>query len=92
MTATNLADRTAALQVFHALSDPVRLDVIELLGSGERCVCELTATLDVAQSRLSFHLRVLKDAGLVFDEAASLITELRPHGRYRSLPVSNCCN
>jgi ArsR family transcriptional regulator len=34
---------------------------------GERCVCDLTDALDAAQSRLSFHLKVLKDAGLVSD-------------------------
>ena len=52
---------------FHALSDPTRLQIIELLLGGERCVCELTDSLAAAQSRLSFHLRVLKDAGLVTD-------------------------
>ena len=34
---------------------------------GERCVCDLTDALEAAQSRLSFHLKVLKDAGLVTD-------------------------
>jgi ArsR family transcriptional regulator len=34
---------------------------------GERCVCELQDELDAAQSRLSFHLRVLKEAGLITD-------------------------
>jgi ArsR family transcriptional regulator len=38
-----------------------------MLRSGERCVCELQDALDAAQSRLSFHLRVLKEAGLVQD-------------------------
>ncbi len=56
-----------AIELFHALSDETRLEVIELLRRGERCVCELTDTLDAAQSRLSFHLRVLKDAGVVRD-------------------------
>jgi len=56
-----------AIELFHALSDETRLEIIELLRKGERCVCELTDTLDAAQSRLSFHLRVLKDAGLVRD-------------------------
>lgn len=41
--------------------------MVQLLGDGERCVCDLQVALDVAQSRLSFHLRVLKDAGLVCD-------------------------
>src|SRR5437868_15162085 len=57
--------RSAAL--FHALSDETRLSILDMLREGERCVCELTDALDAAQSRLSFHLRVLKDAGLVSD-------------------------
>jgi ArsR family transcriptional regulator len=52
---------------FHALSDPTRVEIVELLRDGERCVCELTDALDAAQSRLSFHLKVLRDAGLVTD-------------------------
>ncbi len=56
-----------SIELFHALSDETRLEIIELLRKGERCVCELTDTLDAAQSRLSFHLRVLKDAGVVRD-------------------------
>jgi ArsR family transcriptional regulator len=54
-------------QLFHALSDETRLAVLELLRGGERCVCELQDVLDAAQSRLSFHLKVLRDAGLVRD-------------------------
>ena len=56
-----------AIELFHALSDETRIEIIELLRKGESCVCELTDTLDAAQSRLSFHLRVLKDAGVVRD-------------------------
>ena len=59
---------SAALDsIFHALSDETRLDIIERLRPGERCVCELTDALDAAQSRLSFHLKTLKDAGIVTD-------------------------
>ena len=61
----NRTDR--AVELFHALSDETRLQIIELLRKGERCVCDLTDTLDAAQSRLSFHLRVLRDAGIVRD-------------------------
>jgi ArsR family transcriptional regulator len=61
------ADLARLAQLFHALSDATRLRiVVELLG-GERCVCDLTTALDAAQSRLSFHLKTLKDAGLVAD-------------------------
>jgi ArsR family transcriptional regulator len=52
---------------FHALSDETRLQLLELLREGEQCVCGLTDALDAAQSRLSFHLKTLKDAGLVTD-------------------------
>ncbi len=49
----------AARQLLKALADPIRLGIIEALGSGERCVCDLTGELDLAQSRLSFHLKVM---------------------------------
>lgn len=52
---------------FHALSDETRLEVVELLTRGERCVCDLQEAVGAAQSRLSFHLKVLRDAGLVND-------------------------
>ncbi|MDQ6612436.1 MAG: metalloregulator ArsR/SmtB family transcription factor [Gemmatimonadota bacterium] len=60
-------DLTRAASLFHALSDPTRLGILDMLQDGERCVCELQAQLDAAQSRLSFHLKVLRDAGLVTD-------------------------
>jgi ArsR family transcriptional regulator len=50
---------------FHALSDPLRIQVIELLRSQELCVCELCDRLSVTQSKLSFHLKNLKEAELV---------------------------
>jgi ArsR family transcriptional regulator len=63
--ATKTLDHTARL--FHALADPMRLRIAELLRHGERCVCDLTDALDAGQSRLSFHLRTMKEAGLVAD-------------------------
>lgn len=60
-------DLSRSTSIFHALSDETRLAVLQMLGDGERCVCDLQAALDVAQSRLSFHLKVLKEAGLVTD-------------------------
>lgn len=60
-------DLSRARALFHALSDETRLAIIDLLRDGERCVCDLQGDLEAAQSRLSFHLKVLKDAGLVSD-------------------------
>lgn len=50
---------------FQAFSDPLRVQVLELLRQQELCVCELSDHLKIAQSKLSFHLRVLKEAELV---------------------------
>jgi ArsR family transcriptional regulator len=66
-TRTAPADLDRAVELFHALSDETRLSILEMLRGGERCVCELQDELDAAQSRLSFHLRVLREAGLVED-------------------------
>jgi ArsR family transcriptional regulator len=54
-----------AQQLLRALAEPIRLRVLQALQHGERCVCDLTADLELAQSKLSFHLRVLKEAGLI---------------------------
>ncbi len=65
--ATAQIDLSRSTRIFHALSDETRLAVVQMLGGGERCVCDLQDALDVAQSRLSFHLKVLKEAGIVID-------------------------
>jgi ArsR family transcriptional regulator len=67
MTTAAAPDISRAVELFHALSDETRLAIVQRLRGGERCVCDLTDLLDAAQSRLSFHLKVLKDAGLVHD-------------------------
>jgi ArsR family transcriptional regulator len=67
MPTTTVPDTRRAAQLFHALSDETRLEIVRLLSHRERCVCELQDVLDAAQSRLSFHLKTLKDAGLVSD-------------------------
>ncbi|NJN56447.1 MAG: winged helix-turn-helix transcriptional regulator [Leptolyngbyaceae cyanobacterium SL_5_9] len=50
---------------FHALSDPLRIKVLDLLREQELCVCELCDFIGVSQSKLSFHLKTLKEAALV---------------------------
>src|ERR671933_1426956 len=67
MSSATAVDLGRAARLFHALSDETRLGILEMLRGGERCVCELQADLGAAQSRLSFHLRVLREAGLVAD-------------------------
>lgn len=55
------------LSIFKALSDETRLRILKLLENGELCVCHIVAAVDMSQSKVSFHLKVLKDSGLVKD-------------------------
>src|ERR1051325_3114910 len=66
-------ERAEAARIFHALSDETRLEILQRLRIDEQCVCDLMDTLGASQSRLSFHLKVLKEAGLIRD---------RPEGRW----------
>ncbi|BCB97052.1 transcriptional regulator [Dissulfurispira thermophila] len=53
--------------LFHALSDETRLRILKLLEHGELCVCDIVAALDMIQPKVSFHLSILKNAGLIKD-------------------------
>ena len=60
-------DTAALLGRFQAIAEETRLEIVRLLAGGERCVCDLQDELEAAQSRLSFHLKKLKDAGVITD-------------------------
>jgi len=51
--------------VFHALSDPIRLEILSFLRDGEKCVCEIVPHLSLIQPLVSRHLKILKDAGII---------------------------
>jgi len=53
------------LDVLKILSDETRLKIICLLAQNELCVCELMEALRMSQSRISNHLRVLRDTGII---------------------------
>ena len=55
----------AADQVFRALSDRTRLRILQILSSGERCVCDIVEVLGLSQPKVSRHLAYLRRAGLV---------------------------
>lgn len=65
MLIASLSTSNNIMAGFHALSDPLRLAVIELLMEQELCVCDLCSRLEVNQSKLSFHLKSLKEANLI---------------------------
>ena len=52
-------------KIFKALSDPIRLEILDFLRDGEKCVCEITPHLNLIQPLVSRHLKLLKDSGLV---------------------------
>jgi ArsR family transcriptional regulator len=60
-------DNTRRLQarVFYALSDPIRLEILEFLRGGEKCVCEIVPHMNLVQPVVSRHLKILRDSGLV---------------------------
>lgn len=52
-------------RIFKALCDPKRLAILEQLRSGEKCACVLQEPMDLTQSGLSYHMKILCDSGLV---------------------------
>jgi ArsR family transcriptional regulator len=53
------------VRMLRALSDPTRLEIIEYLSAGERCVCEIIPAFERSQSTISKHLNILYEAGIV---------------------------
>ena len=51
--------------IFKALCDEKRLSILELLKGGEKCVCVLMEELNIAQSALSYHMKILCESGIV---------------------------
>lgn len=55
-------------RVLAAVAEPTRLAALQIIwDGGEHCVCELMERLNSGQSRMSRHMKVLRDAGLVLD-------------------------
>ena len=95
------------VSLFHALSDETRLALLDQLKNGERCVCELTDAMKAGQSRLSFHLKVLKESGLIQDrregrwmyysinrdaiEELEELVETLKHAMKSSASTNRCC-
>lgn len=74
----DLEDVTAAVDTFKALTDPLRVAVLRMLSvGGPICVCVLVEILDVEYSKLSYHLKILREAGLVATERDGNFAEYR---------------
>ncbi|MCI2055783.1 MAG: metalloregulator ArsR/SmtB family transcription factor [Oscillibacter sp.] len=67
-------------KVFKAFCDEKRLAILELLRSGEKCACVLLDDLDMGQSGLSYHMKILCESGIV---------ESRQEGKWTHYKISD---
>ncbi len=76
-------------KVFKALCDPKRLAILEQLRSGEKCACVLQEPMDLTQSGLSYHMKILCDSGLVVSRQEGKWTHysLSESGRERAIDL-----
>ena len=74
-------------KVFKALCDPNRLAILELLRSGEKCACVLLEQLELKQSGLSYHMKILCESGIVASRQEGKWTHYRLSGEGRDRAV-----
>ena len=76
-------------RVFKALCDPKRLAILEQLRGGEKCACVLQEPLDLTQSGLSYHMKILCDSGIVVSRQEGKWTHYRlsSSGRDRAVQL-----
>ena len=76
-------------KVFKALCEPKRLAILEQLRTGEKCACVLQEPMDLTQSGLSYHMKILCDSGLVVSRQEGKWTHYRlsESGRARAVQL-----
>ena len=86
-------DYRAAARVFKALCDPKRLAILEELRGGEKCACVLQEPMELTQSGLSYHMKVLCESGLVESRQEGKWThyQLSRTGREYAVKLLLCC-
>lgn len=67
-------------KIFKALCDENRLRILELLRGGEKCACILQENLDLKQSGLSYHMKILTESGIVESRQAGKWTHYKISG------------
>jgi protein-tyrosine-phosphatase/DNA-binding transcriptional ArsR family regulator len=102
LTAPSSSEVGEHVAVLTAAADPTRWTILQRLARGQTCVCDLQAEVAVAPNLLSYHLKVLRDAGLVTcsrrgrwvdyrlcPDATERLTAALPGGGERSRPLSH---
>ena len=72
-----VTDHQKHAKVFRALCDPKRLAILELLRSGEKCACVLMDRLEMGQSAVSYHMKILCESGIVASRQEGTWTHYR---------------
>lgn len=75
-------------KVFKALCDVRRLAILEHLRGGEKCICMLQEDMDIGQSALSYHMKILCDSGIVVSRQDGKWTHYRLSDGGRAAAVS----
>lgn len=81
-------DYSAQAKIFKGLCDPKRLAILDQLRSGEKCACVLQDALDMTQSGLSYHMKILCESGLVVGRQDGKWTHYRLHPEGRDAAVA----
>lgn len=68
------------LAIFKALADERRIRIMRLLAESELCVCDLVELFEMEYSKLSYHLKILKEAGLVTADREGNYVTYQPTG------------
>ena len=55
------------VRIMESLSDPIMINILELMMNGEICVCDIVKVTGLSQSKISYHIKILKDSGLITD-------------------------
>lgn len=73
-------------EVFKAFCNEYRLQIMELLRSGEKCACKLQERVDISQSNLSHHMKILCKSGIVTarQEGKWMFYSISPEGSERA--------
>lgn len=89
MMSSRKFDHKAHAKVFKAFCDEKRLAILELLQHGEECSCVLLEQLDLTQSGLSYHMKILCEAGIVIGRPEGKWTfyHISPEGRQKAVDI-----
>lgn len=84
-----MRDFKSIVKVFKALDDEKRLQILEMIQSGERCACVILEDMQISQSTLSHHMKILCDSGIVTGrkEGKWIYYSISPEGSAKAMEL-----